>query len=138
MKPEEDKLKLEEIKGHLRLAKIFLDVANKRKKSKNEGEIRLAIDVGYNSAEHCLKAFILLNQDTIPRRHSGIAQRFSELYIKEGEFEKALSKKVRLCLKFRNLARYDPKASVGKIMVNEVLTLAEELTTLLEAEISQN
>jgi len=65
-----DGLKLKETRERLNLAKTFLRLAKKH--DKKEEDYRGAVDFGYNSIEHCLKAFILLKQEDLPRRHSGI------------------------------------------------------------------
>lgn len=133
-KTESVQLKAEETKKRLDLAKTFLRLA--KKLTENKEDYRGAVDLGYNSTEHCLKGFILLEQDTIPRRHSGIVQCFSELYIKTGKLEKSLSRRTRQALKFRNLARYDPDATIGEMMVGEVLSLAKDTVELLTEHIS--
>lgn len=133
VREESIQLKADEAKERLGLAKTFLRLAKKHTKKKED--YRGAVDLGYNSSEHCLKSFILLKQDTIPRRHSGIVQRFSELYIKEEEIEEDMGQRLRDALKFRNLARYEPKATIGETMVNHILILAKELINRLEEKL---
>jgi len=42
---------------------------------------RVAVDVGYNAVELCIKALILLRAGEIPRTHGGIVKKFGEIYV---------------------------------------------------------
>lgn len=126
------KIKQLEISGYLDLAEEFLENAEILK---NQNRFRGAIDDGYNALELSAKGLILLKSDGLPRRHSGVIQRFSELYVKPEILPREIGRKTRQSLRIRNLARYDPKAELTKEQVNEILNLASKLIEVLEEKL---
>lgn len=76
------------------------------------GGFRVATDAAYNAAELAMKIAILLKEHAIPRRHGGISQLFSSLYIKKGPLEKTMGRIISDGLEFRNNARYDENAEI--------------------------
>lgn len=122
-------LKLKEIEGKLQLAKTNLEMS---KMLLERGFIRGAVDLGYNAAELCARALILLKQDDLPSRHRGIVQKFSEFYIKDGPLDKETGRQLNKGLDYRNSARYIPTAKVTKNQALHNTDLAEKLIGFLE------
>lgn len=121
---EEANLKQKEIKNKLILGEEYLSSA---KNSLKAGDLRLAVDAAYNSAELVMKALILSRKDSLPKRHGGIAQLFSLLFIKDGPLEREEGPKIAEALEWRNKARYDPESKVTKQIVEDCISLAQNL-----------
>jgi len=73
-------LKQKSIRKKLVLAKTYLSSA---KNSLKAGDFRLAADAAYNGLELAMKVALLLKTDKLSKRHGGVAQLFSLLYVKE-------------------------------------------------------
>lgn len=127
-------LKIQEAQERLDLAKQNLQAAENLLEN---GFLRVATDIGYNAAELCARALILLKQDEIPTRHGGIVQKFSELYIKDGFLDKDLGRKINKGLDYRGDARYKPKAVISEFHAQHNLTLAQSLIEFLEKELKE-
>lgn len=125
---KEDIMK-DELQRYQDLAGEFLENAAKLETDKRW---RGVIDDAYNSIELAMKAFILAKEDAIPQRHSGVIQKFSEFYIKTGELTRDLGPKLRRALRYRNMSRYDPTATISGTQAVEVTSLAKELLLFLE------
>lgn len=123
---KETDLKQKEIKNKLILAKKYLSGAENSLKS---GDLRLAVDAAYNSAELVMKALILTKENSLPKRHGGIAQLFGLLFIKEGPLRREEGSKITGALEWRNKARYDPGARVTKQIVEACISLAQNLVS---------
>lgn len=121
-------LKEKEIKSKLTLAKVYLHSA---KNSFKAGDCRLATDAAYNALELTMKAAILSKTESIPRRHGGIAQLFSLLFIKKGPLPTSYGRKIGEALELRNKARYDTEAKINQQHALTNLKLAEELSDSL-------
>lgn len=93
-----------------------------------EGEWRVAIDVAYNAAELCAKAFLVGKVERTPSRHGSIVQKFSEIYIlREGRFPPGLGHRLHQALNYRHDARYVYEAVITREMAQEVFALAREM-----------
>ncbi|MBC7225962.1 MAG: HEPN domain-containing protein [Thermoflexales bacterium] len=93
-----------------------------------EGAVRVAVDVAYNAAELCAKAFLMGKVERTPSRHGSIVQKFSEIYIlREQRFPPTLGHRLHQALNYRHDARYIYEAIVTDEMAREVLTLAREM-----------
>lgn len=124
-----EEIKKEEVKDRLNLAKKFYQAALSWN---NQSQFRrMMIDLGYNGAELAAKGLILLKDDMLPSRHSGIVRRFSELYIKTEIIEKAFGRNFHICLDLRNKARYVAKAKITKEEGELVLNTAKHLIDYL-------
>ncbi len=128
---EEEELKQEEIKALYELGHEYLEVAKEILENKH---YRIATDVAYNTAELAVKALIFLRADKLPSTHRGVVNRFGELYIKSGRLPVAYSRRLRLGLHYRNLARYEGSAQIGAAEAEEMMQLAEALLAALEEE----
>lgn len=124
-------LKKEEIKKRFSLAQYYQKAVALLIKN---GFYRQACDVAYNACELCAKGLILLLKDTLPKRHSGVVQLFSQLYIKEEKLPLELGKRFRKALEIRNHSRYVSEAVIDKDMTEKIRLLAEDLIKILEKE----
>jgi len=128
---DEEELKREEIEVLYELGHEYLGGAKDSLRNKH---YRIATDAAYNAAELAVKALIFLYADKLPSTHRGVLNRFGELYIKSGRLPLAYSRRLRLGLHYRNLARYEGSASIGPAEAQEVIQVAEELLAALETE----
>lgn len=126
-----EELKREEIEG---LYELGLDYLEGARELEQNGRYRLATDTAYNAAELAVKGLVFLKSDRLPRTHSGVVNRFGELYIKSEILPVSLGKRLRRALRYRNLARYEHSAPVGADEARQTIQLAEELLTVLAAQ----
>ena len=98
-----------EAEGYLDLAETYFESF---KMLKQANMYRVAVDVGYNAVELCIKALILLRARDIPRTHGGIVKKFGEIYMKSGEIPSEIGRKLHLSFENRNKARYDSHARI--------------------------
>ncbi len=124
---EDSELKRAVVEGLLELAEEYLKGAEEILEM---GQVRIAIDTGYNAAELSVKAFILLKQDDLPGSHGGIASLFGQLYIKGGEINREVGRALNRALELRNRARYRIDASFTKQEAHSVLEVAKEIISL--------
>ncbi|MEW6296956.1 MAG: HEPN domain-containing protein [Thermodesulfobacteriota bacterium] len=100
--------------------------------------VRGAIDLAYNAAELCVRAFLLLRLEGLPRTHSGLLQQFSQLFIKKEKVIKPdLGRALNRALERRNKSRYDPHAVLTEVDARAVLQAAERMLQALEAELEK-
>ncbi len=130
----EKNLKLSAAHHYLSLAQEFYDSASD---SIQRRHYRLGLDGAYNSAELAVKGFLIMKISDLPGSHGGIAQRFGELYIKSGEIERTVGRRLNQSLELRNAARYKFTTKISKEDANLVLNLAEDLIDLLEERLSK-
>lgn len=130
--PEED-LKLSAARHYLALAHEFLESAED---AVIRNHYRLGLDGAYNSAELAVKGLLILKISDLPGSHGGIAQRFGEFYIKSGEIERALGRRVNQALDLKNQARYKFTARISKDDAHSVLDLARDLIKIFENSLS--
>lgn len=129
--PEDERLK-KEARDYLSLAEEYLSSA---RRNQSEGDLRVAIDVAYNSAELCAKALILLGAAEIPGSHGSIVNKFGELYVQSGEVPKELGRSLNRHLELRNRARYDPHVEITPESAKGVIGLAEEMVRFLDSSL---
>jgi len=122
-------LKQKSIRKKLALAKTYLSSA---KNSLKAGDFRLAADAAYNGLELAMKAALLLKTDKLPKRHGGVAQLFSLLYVKEKILDASYGKKIGRAFALRNKARYDEEAVVIQADARENISLAEDVVDFID------
>lgn len=132
---EKSKIKIEMAKSLMELAEEYLESAEE---ILQKGRLRISIDSAYNSAELCAKAFILLKEDDLPGSHGGIISLFGQLYIKSGELEREIGRKLNIALELRNRARYKPNVIFSIEEANFVIDLAKTLLKNLSEKIIRN
>lgn len=128
----EKELRREEARGYSNLAEIYLEGA---KRSFEAGDLRIAIDAGYNAAELCVKGLLLLKMDNLPKTHSGVVTKFGEVYVKPQLVPASVGRELRQALERRNKARYDYHADITERDVEKTLSLVSELISRLKAEV---
>ncbi len=130
----EKNLKLSAAHHYFSLAQEFYDSAND---SIQRRHYRLGLDGAYNSTELAVKGFLIMKISDLPGSHGGIAQRFGELYVKSGEIERTVGRRLNQSLELRNAARYKFTTKISKEDASLVLNLAEDLINLLEEKLSK-
>lgn len=125
-------IKQKESIGYLTLSERYLDSA---KRIFNEKDYRIAIDVGYNSAELCVKGLLLFVMDDIPSSHRGVVNKFGEFYIKIGKVSKEFGNILNEGLDLRNKARYEPHFEADRKDAEKIIKLAEKLNNILSDKV---
>ena len=122
MLPQE--LKRQQVRELFDLAQDYLTGAED---ARTAGHLRLAADAAYNAAELCLKGLLHLKLDDIPGSHTGVVDKFGELYCKPEILPRELGRHVRRGLEIRSQARYRPTAEITAEKAGHNLALAREL-----------
>lgn len=130
-KLEEKELIKGEVKGYLELAKLYHQTF---KRLIAEKDFRVAVDVGYNAAELCVKGLLLLKMNDIPRTHGGVVQKFGELYVKSKLVADDAGRLLNIALENRNKARYDYHAKITREDTEDIKRLTTSLVEVLERE----
>ena len=129
----EEQLASREAEDLLELAQAYFAMA---KSLLAPQSFRGAIDLAYNAAELCVRAFLLLRVKELPRTHSGLIQQFSQVFIKkEKAIKPDLGRSLNRALERRNKSRYDPHAAVTEADARAVLQAAERMIQALEMEL---
>ena len=131
-KMDEKELIRGEVKGYSELAKSYYQTF---KRLIAEKDFRVAVDVGYNAVELCVKGLLLLKMEDIPRTHGGVVQKFGELYVKPKLIAEDIGRLLNIALENRNKARYDYHAKITKEDAEEIEHLTTTLIKVLEREI---
>jgi uncharacterized protein (UPF0332 family)/predicted nucleotidyltransferase len=99
-------------------------------------DLRGAVDLGYNAAELCVKAFFLLEGEDPPKTHAGIVNRFGELFVKSGKVATEIGRALHRGLEQRNRARYDPHAEMTEEDREKIERLVEGMITVVDQRLS--
>jgi uncharacterized protein (UPF0332 family) len=101
-------------------------------KSLLEGNrVESSINRSYYAIFHALRAVTALDGFD-SSKHSGIIAHFNQVYVKEGVFDKELSKLVRIAFNTREKADYDDFAEVTYEMAAEQIAAAEKIIAAVE------
>jgi uncharacterized protein (UPF0332 family)/predicted nucleotidyltransferase len=131
----EEKLGKREAEDLLELAQTYFTMA---KSLLAPESVRGAIDLAYNAAELCVRAFLLLRVNALPRTHGGLIQQLSQILIKkEKTLKPDLGRSLNRALERRNKSRYDPHAVLTEADARAVLQTAERMIQALEAELEK-
>ncbi|MEK7277993.1 MAG: nucleotidyltransferase domain-containing protein [Chloroflexota bacterium] len=128
-----DELRKLEIKALYELAQIYLGAARDRYDPNSNGSRRLTVDGAYNAVELAAKAFVRSKDSELPKTHSGVSNRFSDLFVKAGLVPRDFGGKVTDALKLRNRSRYDRNADITAEQVTETLNFGEVILKALDA-----
>lgn len=128
----EKEIKKNESFDLLTLAKKFNKMA---KDIYNIENLRGVIDLAYNSAELCAKAFIMLEGKDAPKTHNGIVTIFSELFVKTSKVSLEIGRILNRGLDRRNKARYDAHTTILEEDAKSILELSDKLVAMLEEKI---
>ncbi|MEW6069624.1 MAG: HEPN domain-containing protein [Candidatus Thermoplasmatota archaeon] len=123
-----------DFKDYLSLAGEYLTCA---KDASSENKIRLAIDAAYNAAELLVKALIISKHTSLASSHGGFVNQFGQLFVVTGELNSQLGRGLRIGLKLRADARYNPKAKLSKKDAEFVIELAEKLLNIAEEKLGK-
>lgn len=118
----------EESANYLTLAGEYLKLAEY---NLNGNFYRGVVDAAYNSAELCAKGLVLLKEGDIPKTHSGVVSKFSQLYVKPEIVSKDIGRELNKCFAARNDARYDVHAEINKEKALSAVEVAKKLNELL-------
>jgi uncharacterized protein (UPF0332 family) len=101
-------------------------------KSLLEGSrVESSINRSYYAIFHALRAVTALDGFD-SSKHSGIIAHFNQVYVKEGVFDKELSKLIRIAFNTREKADYDDFAEVTYEMAAEQIAAAEKVIAAVE------
>ncbi|RMF86473.1 MAG: HEPN domain-containing protein [Nitrospinota bacterium] len=132
--PEEETAR-REAEDLLGLAHTYLAMARSIGTPEN---VRGVIDLAYNAAELCVRAFLVLRMRKLPKTHSGLITQFSRLLIKQEHVLSAdLGRALNQALDRRNKSRYDPHAVLTETDAQAVLQTAEQILQALEQELER-
>jgi predicted nucleotidyltransferase/uncharacterized protein (UPF0332 family) len=120
--------------GYLTLAGEYLGYA---KGALKRGEIRLAIDAGYNALELLVKALIISTQNPLASSHGGLVTQFGKLFVLTGEISPKIGKGLKLALELRAKARYRPEAKLSKRDARLVINLAEKVLDIAKKRLAK-
>ncbi len=123
-KMNEREMKTEESRGYLALAAHYLKVGERLSK---DNEYRVSSDIAYNSAELAAKGLLLFKMDELPTSHRGVVNKFGELYVKSGEVDLELGRRLNNGIRLRNKARYESHAEIAEKEAGEMIKLARAL-----------
>lgn len=91
-----------------------------------ENSFKSSINRSYYAIFHALRAVVALDRFD-SSKHSSIIAFFNKTYVKEGVFDKMISKKLDTAYRLREKADYDDFIIVSKTMAEEQLQKAEEI-----------
>ncbi len=131
-KMDELEMKTEESRGYLALAVHYLKVGERLSK---DNEYRVSSDVAYNSAELTAKGLLLFKMDELPASHRGVVNKFGELYVKSGEVDWGLGRRLNNGIRLSNKARYESHAEIGEKEAGEMIKLARALIDQLRRKL---
>jgi len=120
----EHELKRTLLAGQHRLAADYLRVA---RYVYENGDYRQAADLAYNAAEAAVKGLLLLELEELPRTHSGLINRFGDLYARTGKVPPQMGRDLHVALEIRARARYVEEAVINQADAEGVIALAEAL-----------
>ncbi len=132
-KMDELEMKTEESRGYLALAVHYLKVGERLSK---DNEYRVSSDVAYNSAELTAKGLLLFKMDELPASHRGVVNKFGELYVKSGEVDWELGRRLNNGIRLSNKARYESHAEIGEKEAGEMIKLARALIDQLRRKLT--
>ncbi|MDO4309095.1 MAG: HEPN domain-containing protein [Eubacteriales bacterium] len=108
-------------KDNLETAKILIQA----------GKYKAAVNRSYYAVFHGLRSVTALEQFD-SSKHSGVIAYFNRNFVKEGIFDKSISKMLDSCYRLREKADYQDFFLVSLEMANEQLERAEKIITILE------
>jgi len=134
-KMNERELKREEARGYLTLAEHYIEVGERLF---SDNEDRVSADIAYNSAELAAKGLLLFKMDELPTSHRGIVNKFGELFVKSGEMNRELGRRLNDGIRVRNKARYESHAEIGEKETGEMIKLARALIYQLSQRLTDS
>lgn len=108
-------------KENLEAAKMLIQV----------GQFKSSVNRSYYAVFHGLRSVTALDQFD-SSKHSGIIAYFNRVYVKEGTFDRTISKLIDTCYRLREKADYQDFFLVSHEMAEEQLVKAENVINLIE------
>ena len=100
------------------------------------GQFKSSVNRSYYAVFHGLRAVTALDKFD-SSKHSGVIAYFNHTYVKEGIFDKSISKLVDTCYRLREKADYQDFFIVSREMAQEQLEKAEKILRMLEPYLNQ-
>lgn len=126
---EEPDLRRREAEAYLGLAQEYLEGA---RFCLEGGNLRLAVDAGYNAIELAAKGLLGLKGLAIPKSHGGVIGELGRVYIRAGLLPEAFGRRLHQALEVRNRARYDYHSRITPEGAGDVVELATRLIGFLD------
>ena len=115
------KYRFQTAKSDLNVAKLLFDAK----------EFRSSVNRSYYSIFHALRAVLVL-EEFDSSKHSGIISRFNENYVKNGIFNKTISKDISTAYKLREKSDYQDFYIVSQEEAAAQIKKAEQVTGCIE------
>lgn len=94
-------------------------------------QFKASVNRSYYAIFHCLRAVTALEQFD-SSKHSGVIAFFNRTYVKEGIFDKSISKMIDTAFRLREKADYQDFFIVSREMAVEQLEKADKIINTLE------
>lgn len=118
--------------GLIDLSRYRFDIAREDLKAAKtlmkEGQVRASVNRSYYAIFHALRSVTALDGFD-SRKHSGIIAYFNKTYIKEGVFDKKLSKMIDTSFRLREKADYQDFYIISEAEAEEQIKKAETIIT---------
>ncbi|MCD8198479.1 MAG: HEPN domain-containing protein [Lachnospiraceae bacterium] len=101
-----------------------------------EGHFKSSVNRSYYAIFQALRAITALDQFD-SRKHSGIISYFNHNYVKEGMFDKSISKMIDTSYRLREKADYQDFFIVSSEMAREQIEKAEKVMATLEPYLTE-
>ena len=108
-----------------------LDDLDTARKNVESGKYRQAVNRSYYAVFHIMRAVTALDGFD-SSKHSGIKSYFNRQYVKEGVFDREISKKIESLYTMRENADYQDFYVVSKETAEEQIKIAEEIVNLIK------
>ena len=102
----------------------------------NMGKYKAAVNCSYYAVFHGLRAVTALDRFD-SSKHSGVIAYFNRYYVKEGIFDKTISKMLDSCYRLREKADYQDFFIVSQEMAKEQTEKAEKILEMLEVYLQE-
>lgn len=102
------------------------EVLNDARLLLKENSFKSSINRSYYAIFHALRSVVALDRFD-SSKHSSVIAFFNKTYVKEGVFDKTISKKLDTAYRLREKADYDDFVIVSKTMAEEQLQKAEDI-----------
>lgn len=102
----------------------------------NAGKYKAAVNRSYYAIFHGLRSVTALDRFD-SSKHSGVIAYFNRYYVKEGIFDKTISKMLDSCYRLREKADYQDFFIVSQEMAREQTEKAEKILEMLEVYLQE-
>lgn len=95
------------------------------------GKFKASVNRSYYAIFHALRSVTALDQFD-SSKHSGVIAFFNRTYVKEGIFDKSISKMIDTAFRLREKADYQDFVIISKEQTQEQVEKAEKIITMLK------